>query len=300
MTSLLAVLPLTVSLAAPLTADDAARLAMTRNPAFKAQLEQVGVAEADLQEAGLPANPRFHGALRYAGTQGGARGHELGVKIDLLSLFELPLKKRVAASRLEQTRFRLSHEILGLETAVKAAYYEHQAALRRLGLRRDAVSALDAAATLSRRGREAGNVSLLDLAASDAAHQEGRVALARDEAAASSSRERLALLAGLQGETDWSVLAAFADLPDADPDVADVEAAAVARRWDLQAARKEPAVLEAARRLENRAVFGPLEVGVDTEREYGGPPATVRSSKWACRCSTGAKRPRRACVRRPA
>lgn len=270
MTSLLAVLPLSVSLAAPLTADEAARLALARNPAFKAHLEEVGIAEADLTQAGLPGNPRFHGALRYAGTQSGARGHELGVKIDLLALFELPLKKRVASSRLEQARFRLSHEVLGLQTQVKTAFYDYAAAARRLELRRDAVAALDAAATLSRRGREAGNVSRLDLAEADAVHQEGRVELARDEAAAAAARERLALLAGLQSEPDWSVPSELPELPVADPDAAAVESLAVSRRWDLQAARKEPKVLEDARRLENRGIFGPLELGVDTEREYGG------------------------------
>ncbi len=270
MIALLAVLPLSVSLAQPLTADEAARLALSRNPAFKALMEEVGVAEADLTEAGLPANPRFHGALRYAGTQGGARGHELGVKIDLLSLFALPLKKRVTSSRLEQARFRLSHEVLGLETEVKAAFYDYVAAARRLELRRDAVAALDAAATLSRRGREAGNVSRLDQAVTEAVHQEGLVELARDEAAVAVARERLARLAGLQNEPDWSVPSGWPELPAADADPVAVEKLAVSRRWDLAAARTEPKVLEDARRLENRAIFGPLELGVDSEREYGG------------------------------
>ncbi|MDX6771059.1 MAG: TolC family protein, partial [Elusimicrobiota bacterium] len=213
MTPLLLAVPFAVSLAAPLTADEAARLALARNPAFKALLEEVGLAQADLDQAGLPANPRVHGALRYAGTQDGARGHELGVKVDLLSLFELPLKKRVASTRLEQARFRLSHEVLGLETQVKAAYYDYQAAARRLELRRDAVAGLEAAADLARRGREAGNLSRLDLAAADAVHQEGRVELAVAQAAAAVARERLARLAGLQSEPDWSVPAEPPALP---------------------------------------------------------------------------------------
>lgn len=255
--------------AAPLSPEEAAALAAARNPAFRAVLQEEGIAQADLEQAGLPANPRVHGALRYIGTEPGTRGHELGVKVDLLSLLAVPLQRRVASGRLEQARFRISQEALGLETRVKEAYYAHQAAQERLRLSSAAAQAAEASAELARRLREAGNISALELAQAQAEAREAVAVLAGAESAAARARESLALLLGVQ-DGSWRAEPSLRPLPASDPDPAAVEAAAVARRWDLQAARKDPQVLAAARRAERASMFGGVEVGVDTEREYGG------------------------------
>lgn len=255
--------------AAPLSPEEAAALAAARNPAFRALLQEEGIAQADLEQAGLPANPRVHGALRFLGTEQGARGHELGVKVDLLSLLAMPLQKRVASGRLEQVRFRLSQEALGLETRVKEAYYSHQAAQARLRLTAAAADAAQASAELAGRMRAAGNLNALELAQSQAEAAEAAAGLAGAENAAAQARERLALLLGVQ-DGSWSVEPELRPLPASDPDAAAVEAEAVRRRWDLQAARKDPEVLKAARRAERASLFGGVDVGVDTEREYGG------------------------------
>lgn len=254
---------------APLSPEAAAALAAARNPAFRALLQEEGIAQADLEQAGLPANPRVHGALRFLGTEQGARGHELGVKVDLLSLLAIPLQKRVASGRLEQVRFRLSQEALGLETRVKEAYYAHQAAQARLRLTAAAADAAEASAELAGRMREAGNLNALELAERQAEAQEAAAELAGAENGAAQARERLALLLGVQ-DGSWSVEPELRPLPASDPDAAAVEAEAVKRRWDLQAARKDPEVLKAARRAERASLFGGVDVGVDTEREYGG------------------------------
>lgn len=254
---------------APLSPDEAAALAVARNPAFRAVLQEEGIAQADLEQAGLPANPRAHGALRYIGTERGTRGHELGVKVDLLSLLAVPLQRRVAAGRLEQARLRISAETLGLETRVKEAYYGHQAASARLRLSSAAAQAADASAELAARMRAAGNLNALELAERQAESREAAAALAGAESAAVRARESLALLLGVQ-DGSWRVEAELRPLPASDPDAAAVEAQAVSRRWDLQAARKDPQVLAAARRAEGVSMFGGFEVGVDTEREYGG------------------------------
>lgn len=252
-----------------LSPEGAAALAAARNPAFRALLQEEGIAQADLEQAGLPANPRAHGALRSIGTQRGTRGHELGVKVDLLSLLAIPLRRRVASGRLEQVRFRLSQEALGLETRVKEAYYAHQAAQARLRLSEAATRASEASADLAARMREAGNLNALELAGRQAEAKQAAAGLAAAENAAAQARERLALLLGAQ-DGSWTAEPGLRPLPPADPDPAAVEAGAVQRRWDLQAARRDPSVLEAARRAERATLFGALEAGVDTERDYGG------------------------------
>lgn len=261
-------------LASPLTAEAAARIALARNAAFKTKLEEVGLAQADLSQAGILENPRVHGQLRYVGGRSGGEGHELGVKVNLLDLFELPLRRRVASRRLEQAKSRLGHEVLGLAAEARAAFYEHVAASERVRLRQDALESLGAAVEIAERQRQAGNISLLDLNNERAARQEAAAALAREEAHAAVARERFAMLLGIQDKTGWTTESALAEIPAADPAPEAVETAAVAQRWDLQAARRDPQVLKDALAAERLRLFGPIEVGVDTEREYSG------ESKW--------------------
>lgn len=255
-------------LAEPLTADSAARIALARNPTFRTKLEEVGLAQADLAQAGILENPRVHGALRFAGGEGAA-GHELGVKVNLLDLFELPLRRRVASQRLEQAKSRLGHEVLGLAADARTAFYEHVAAQQHLRLRETAVESLDAAVELAQRQREAGNISLLDLANERAARQTAVAELARERSKAAAARERLAMLLAIQ-DKEWKTESVLPQLPAADPSPAAVEQAAIAQRWDLQAARRDPQVLKDALATERLRFFGPVEVGLDSEREYSG------------------------------
>jgi|CXWL01.1.fsa_nt_gi cobalt-zinc-cadmium efflux system outer membrane protein len=256
-------------LAVPLTAETAARIALARNPAFKTKLEEVGLAQADLAQAGIIENPRLHGALRLVGGHSGSEGHELGVKINLLDLFDRPLRRRVASQRLEQAKSRLGHEVLGLAADARTAFYAHVAAVERLKLRRDSLESLDAAVALAERQRQAGNISRLDLANERAAREEAAADLAREEAYAAQARERLAMLLAIQDKT-WTAESALPDVPAADPAPEAVEAAAIAQRWDLQAARRDPQVLKDALAVERMRLFGPIEIGVDSEREYSG------------------------------
>lgn len=257
-------------LAEPLTADAAARIALARNPAFKAKLEEVGLAQADLAQAGILENPRVHGQLRFAGGAGGADGHELGVKVNLLDLFELPLRRRVALQRLEQAKSRLGHEVLGLAAEARTAYYEHVAAQQRLKLREQAVESLDAAVDLAERQRKAGNIGALDLANERAARQSAAAERARERSKAAAARERLAMLLAIQDRADWKAQNALPEPPARDPSPEAVEQAAVAQRWDLAAARRDPQILKDALAAERLRFFGPVEIGVDTEREYTG------------------------------
>lgn len=257
-------------LAAPLTADAAARIALARNAAFKTKLEEVGLAQADLAQAGILENPKVHGQFRYAGGRGGSAGHELGMKINLLDLFELPLRRRVASQRLEQAKARLGHEVLGLAAEARTVFYKHVAADKRLKLRQEALDSLDAAVALAERQREAGNISRLDLARERAERQHAAAELAKEEAHAAQARERLAMILGIQDKAGWTAEAELPDIPDADPTPAAVEAAAIAQRWDLQAARRDPQVLKDELVVERARLFSPVEIGIDTEREYSG------------------------------
>lgn len=258
-------------LAEPLTAERAAQIALLRNATFKVKLEEVGLAQADLAQAGILENPRLHASLRSP-RGGGAQdtGRELGVSLNVLDLFELPLRRKLAGSQLEQAKFRLSHEVLGLAAQAKQAFYEYQAAQQGLHLRKEVVESLAAAVELTQRQREAGNNNKLDLANERAAYHEAEIDLAKAEAEMTATRERLALILGLQGVADWKVEGDLPEPPATDPELGAIENAAMAQRWDLQAARREPAVLKQALRINRLGMFSSVNVGIDSEREFSG------------------------------
>lgn len=255
----------------PLTADAAARLALLRNAAFRARLNELGIAQAELAQAGILENPRVHASWRTI-KGGGAQqpGRELGISENLLDLFELPLRRRLASAQLEQAKFRLGDDILALAAEAKQAFYAYQAARQRLDFRRRVVESFEAGSELSTRQRTAGNLNRLDLASERAMLHEARIELARAEAEAVGARERLALLIGAKDGPALQVPAELPEPPAVDPDAAAAEALAVAQRWDLQAARREPDVLRQALRINRLGMFGPVNVGIDSEKEFSG------------------------------
>ena len=86
-----------------LTVDDAVQIGLLNNRELQAVYSDLGVAQADLVQAGLLNNPIFDGAMKWATSGGGKPDLELAVVMNFLDIFYLPLRKRVAAARVEET-----------------------------------------------------------------------------------------------------------------------------------------------------------------------------------------------------
>jgi len=265
----------------PLGVEQAVRLALLNNAGLRARLEEAGIARAAMVQTGLLANPRLHASLRFP-SGGGADhvGRELGVAIDFLDALALPLRRKLASAQYEQAKFRLAHDVLGLTSEVKEAFYALQAAEQRLALRRSALQTMDAAAKLSSAQRAAGNISELDAARQQAAFQEAGLDLTNEEAQADRDHERLALLMGVQDRGDWKVSETLPALPPSDPSLEELETTAANQRWDLAAARQEPTVLKEALRVSRLRMFGGLNAGVDSERDLDGKLGAGPSIEW--------------------
>jgi cobalt-zinc-cadmium efflux system outer membrane protein len=265
----------------PLTAEAAVQLALLNNSALRAKLEEAGVAQADLVQAGLLENPRFHGAWRFP-SGGGAdhTGQELGITESFMDILALPLRRKLADAQFEQAKFRLSHDLLGLTAEVKESFFDLQAEEQRLVLRRTTFETMDAAAKLWAGQRQAGNVSALDAAREQAAVEEARLDLKREEAETANERERLALLMGVQDMAEWTISETLTNLPPADPDLKQLETTALTQRWDLAAARKEPLVLKEALRVNRLGWISGLSVGIDSEKDLDGKFGIGPSVEW--------------------
>src|SRR5499427_9468970 len=88
-----------------LTADGAIQVALLNNRDLQAVYAELGVAQADLVQAGLLKNPVFD-AIVTLPLSGGRPDFELTAVMGFLDIFYLPLRKRVAASRFEEAKTR--------------------------------------------------------------------------------------------------------------------------------------------------------------------------------------------------
>lgn len=252
----------------PLTAEGAVELALLNSPALGAQTAEIAVARAELAQGSIIDNPRLHYSLRQGS---GQRGYEFSATMNFMDLVSLPLKRRLAGGRYEQARLRVSQEVLDLAAEVKADFYEAQAAAKRAALSRVAYESFQAQAELVDRQRKAGNISALDHARETAAAEQSAVELAHAEAEADQARERLAAAMGAQDLAPFTVAPEAAQPPASEPPLDKLEQAALAQRWDLDAARREPAILKEELLLDRLNLFGPVTAGYDAEKGLGEP-----------------------------
>lgn len=254
-----------------LTVDDAVQIALINNRELQAVYADLGIAQADLVQAGLLSNPIFDGAIKWPTRGGGKPELELAVVMNFLDIFYLPLRKRVAAGRFEEAKTRVSGMVLDFAGRVRAGFYAHQANEQMLELRQTVVQALAASFEVTRRLHEAGNITDLELARERALLEAGKLALGSAEVAARQSREELNILMGLWGkQTEWQTEDRLPEMPKEPIQTEDIERVALQRSVDLLNARQR--VISAGEELGfNRAtaLIPESHMGVLGERSDG-------------------------------
>ena len=182
-----------------LTVDDAAQIALLNNRELQAIYSDLGVAQADLVQAGLLSNPIFDASIKWPIPDGGRPDLELAAVMNFLDILYLPLRRRVATARFEAAKTRVGGLVLDFAVRVRTAFYVHQANEQMLDLRRTIVQGLTGSFDVARRLHEAGNISDLDFARERALLEGGKLALRSVEVAVRRSREDLNILMGLWG-----------------------------------------------------------------------------------------------------
>jgi outer membrane protein TolC len=220
----------------PLTADTAVEVALLNNPGLQARLGKLGVAEADLVQAGRLRNPTFS-LGRLAG--GGALEIDRSIMFDLLGLLTLPARTQVAQGRFEQAQLQAAADAVDVATEARAAYFDAVAAQQLEAYARQVTEASEAANDLAQRMVQAGNLSRLDQMREEAFHADTTARLARWQQQALAARERLVRALGLADPTLLQLPARLPDLPGEPADGRDAEQAAMDKRLDVLMARRD-------------------------------------------------------------
>jgi outer membrane protein, heavy metal efflux system len=270
-----------VLLGRKLTVDDAVQIAMLNNRDLQAIYTDLGLAQADLVQAGLFKNPVLDAAILFP-LSGVRPDIQLSVVVSLLDALYVPLRKRVATAQFEEAKLRVTGAVLDFTAQVRRAFYVHQANEQMVELRRTIVQALGASLDVSRRLHEAGNISDLDLIRDRAQTEASKVVLRSAESDVLQSREQLNALLGAWGEdTGWEIDGRMPDIPSEPLQVNGVERLALARSIDLSHGKQR--IIVAGQQLgysRASALVPDLNVGAGAEKEGGdswkvGPAITV-------------------------
>jgi outer membrane protein TolC len=228
-------------LARPLSVDDAVQIALLNNPGLQATYSELRIADANLAQAGRLRNPGFtFQRLEKDGAAGEIVDIERKFLFDILGLLTMPTRTQIETRRFEQTQLRVTGEVMRVAADTRRAYFSAVAAEQGVRYMEDVKDVADAGAELARRMAAAGNWSKLDQSRQQVFYAETAARLARTKQTAVAERERLTRLMGLAGEDiRFRLPEHLPELPKAAKELPALEAEAIEKRLDIQAARKE-------------------------------------------------------------
>jgi hypothetical protein len=228
-------------LAQTLSVDNAVTVALLNNKGLQADYAELGIAEANLVQAGRIGNPLFSFGRVKRGDQ---------VEIDrqlmlpLMSLLTMPMATKIERRYVEQTQLRVAGEALRVADATRRAYFSAVAAQETVKYMEQVKISAEAGAELARQMAQVGNWSRLDQAREQAFYADAVTQLARAMQTRVVERERLARLLGLgAGERGFTLPERLPDLPTMVEPSTDMEARAMQNRLDIMMARRELSAL---------------------------------------------------------
>jgi len=256
----------------PLGADDAVQVALLNNRGLQATYWSVGIAEADLVQAGRLQNPAF-GFKRTR--QGDDVEIERTLTVNIVNLLTAPLAQRIERRRFAQTKLLVANEIQKHAAETRRAYYEAVAALQGVAYARQVNSAAEASADLAGRMAKAGNWSQLDLIREQSFYAETTAAVGRAQKQAVVAREELTKLMGLWGQqASYKLLDRLPELPGSAAELEDIERIAVRDRLDIQAAKLDTEQTAASLGMTRTTRFiNVLDLGYAETNRPGAPAA---------------------------
>lgn len=250
-----------------LSSDEAVKLALLNNPRARAVLLQVGMARADVVQAGLWSNPTIGFSFNLP-TGGGSNQFGMNLAQNIADLWMIPSRSRAANQDLERMTLSAAQELVSLAVDTKVAYFNALAADSALSIAQDNVSLTEELLRITKARLEAGTIGSLDvnLAKGQSLRAEVEARSARLDSA--SSRRKLAALLGLTTSAQEIQLTEPLPKPvESELPVDRYVETALNSRLDARAARNAVEAAAARVELELASVFKNVEVGIEAEHQ---------------------------------
>lgn len=253
-----------------LTADSAIQIALLNNPKIQTIFEEIGIARADLVEAGLLSNPAFSIEVRYPHVKGLYTNIEYLITSSLLDIFLIPLRTRLAAAEFEQTKLKVSNEILSLAFDVRKTYYELISETRKIKFIKSVVELASINREISSQQIQIGNINPLEFQLAQSRLLEAELELAKSQAEIIRLSEKLNRLLGFTEEVCLILHDYLEEFDYQGFDIGALETIAIEERLDLQVARFEIARLGQMLGLKDWWTYSNLQGGLAGERDPDG------------------------------
>lgn len=252
-----------------LTAQESVQISLLNNGELQALLYEIGVRRADAVQAGLLSNPSLGALVRFP-LGGGSTTTEVGLVQNVIELWQISPRKRLAQSRLEQTVLEVAHTAASLAAQTKTAYFRASAATAALSAAEENHATAREFLELTLERQDAGAATQVDVNAtrSEFLEQEAQVRGARF--VVFDTKRELSLVLGLSGPPrDLELSDAVTAVPEWSVDLTRLLKVAKMSRLDLRAAAKTVETASSALALENRYLFRNISAGVSLESEGG-------------------------------
>ena len=267
--------------AEPLTAANAARIALINNPNVKVRYAELGFSAADLYEGGRIRNPVFSAILLDSSISGNLDQNTFGLVTSITDLLTLPARKRYAEAEFAVAKQQIGAAIMQIAVDAEIAYYDYVAAKQVSALRERVSDAGDLSQKLAERYRNAGNLTPRDLALARAGASDTRVAALESQAQAYAERTALANILGLPIDGEWDAPSQLEAPRDSEDALLDLVTLAQRSRLDISAATAHAKNVSTRLGLTQWSRWlGELEVGIEAERETDGGRLTGGAVSW--------------------
>jgi cobalt-zinc-cadmium efflux system outer membrane protein len=255
----------------PINIESAVQIALLNNPQVQATFEEIGIAQADLVEAGLFTNPAFSIEVRYPYETKLRTNIEYLITATFLDIFLIPLRTRLASTELEQAKLRVANEILDLAFEVRQTYYELVAELQMLKYTQAITELASIQSEIALKQQRVGNIYQLDLDEVQAIFLEADLQITKSEQEIIRLREKLNRLLGLSEEICLTFTEQLPEETDYQGfDLCQLESIALQERVDLQVARFEILRFSRMLGLKDWWTYTNLQAGLAGERDPDG------------------------------
>ena len=268
--------PAPVPTEAGMSLEEAVRLGLSRNPDLLGALQQLGIPNADVVQAGLISNPTLSGQYKFADRAGFNNYWEASLTQNIMDFLLRGQRVELAELELEAATLRVQRVLFEASTQIKAAYFRVQADQQELQLMETMLKAASAASELALRQRRANTISQMDLVRQQAVQAETQNELYEVQGRLQVDRERLIRLLGNPENADTLAFhSVLPPLPDQDPALEQLQTLALEKRQEIAAARLEEKAAQQGYSLASR-FFGidEVRVGVSSSREVEGVQIT--------------------------
>ncbi len=260
-----------------LTDNIAVQIALLNNQKLQAIYGNLGIAKANLAQAGLLKNPIFSFAYQFSTSSSVTDIINVGLFQNFLEMLLIPLKKKMAQAELEATKDMLITKILDVIAEIKIAFYTIQAAEQIWLLKKQILLATELSYEAAQKLFTVGNIKDLQVSTERSLYEQSKLDVASWEITVLEAREKLNVLMGLWGnKIHWRISTDLPEVLSMEENFENIENEAIANSIDLKVVRNELLVKAASFGIDtSKLIFPQFDIGSTSQREesvwYAGP-----------------------------